>query len=421
MIRDTVLPSEVEKDTIYIGLQHIQEGSLILNGHGYADDVTSQKNHFQKGDILFGKLRPYFRKVIRAPFNGICSTDIWVVRPSSKNICLEFLYYLMASQEFIEFATLGSEGTRMPRAKWEHVSRFEIRLPNLAEQQAIAHFLCSLDDKIELNGRMNKTLEEMARVLFKSWFVDFDPVRAKIEGRWQPGQSLPGLPAEHYDLFPDRLCTSELGEIPQSWQVKEVGDLTTVVGGTTPSTKQPLFWVGGHHFWATPKDLSSLATPILLETNRKLTDDGLAKISSGLLPCGTVLMSSRAPIGYLAISEIPVAINQGFIAMLPHEGISNLFLMFWCDIQQPAIIAQANGSTFLEINKRNFRRINIVKPELSVIQAFDNTVRPLYERMKSNEMQNKILENLRDEMLPKLLSGKIRIPDWKSDDPRSDR
>ena len=353
--------------------------------------------------------------------NLVCGYHLAILRPLPHKVDGMFLFYALSILETQQQFWGRANGITRFGLRKNDIKNIEIILPSISEQKAIANVLTILDDKIELNRRMNKTLEEMARALFKSWFVDFDPVLAKMDGRWQPGQSLPGLPAELYNLFPDCLVSSELGEIPQSWRVKEIGDITTVVGGTTPSTKQPLFWVGGHHFWATPKDLSSLTTPILLETNRKLTDDGLAKISSGLLPCGTVLMSSRAPIGYLAINEIPTAINQGFIAMLPHEGISNLFLMFWCDIQQPAIIAQANGSTFLEINKRNFRRINIVKPELSVIQAFDNTVRPLYERMKSNEMQNKILGNLRDAMLPKLLSGKIRIPDWKSDDPRSDQ
>ena len=190
--------------------------------------------------------------------------------------------------------------------------------------------LGTLDDKIELNRRMNETLEAMARALFKSWFVDFEPVRAKMEGRWQRGESLPGLPAEHYDLFPDGLVASELGEVPEGWEVKGLGDVVDAVGGTTPSTKVAEYWEGGTHCWATPKDLSALSSPVLLDTKRKITDAGLKQIGSGLLPTGTLLLSSRAPIGYLAVSEEPVAINQGFIAMPPREGTSNLFMLHWC-------------------------------------------------------------------------------------------
>ena len=177
LVRETISPSDGE-DVPYIGLEHIGENTLSLLRHGTASDVTSMKACFHSGDILFGKLRPYFRKVVRAPFDGICSTDIWVVRAKEK-VDQGFLYYCMASQPFVDFATLGSEGTRMPRAKWEYVSRYEILLPPIPEQRAIAHVLGTLDEKIERNRRMNETLETMARALFKSWFIDFDPVHAK--------------------------------------------------------------------------------------------------------------------------------------------------------------------------------------------------------------------------------------------------
>ena len=214
--------------------------------------------------------------------------------------------------------------------------------------------LGTLDDKIELNRRMNETLEAMARALFKPWFVDFDPVRAKAWPEAEAGAGAegdPGLPQALADLFPDSFEDSELGEIPRGWEVKSIGDLANVVGGTTPSTKNSAYWDGGEHAWATPKDLSALSVPVLLDTERRITDAGLAKIGSGLLPKGTVLLSSRAPIRYLAVAEIPVAINQGFIAMTPKPGMSNLFLLLWASVAHEEIVSRANGSTFLEISK----------------------------------------------------------------------
>ncbi len=178
LVRDTILPDEMSNLT-YIGLEHIGENSLGLTGTGSAKDVKSTKFRFNKGDILFGKLRPYFRKIIRTRIDGICSTDIWVVRPAL-SIDPGYLFYLMASPDFVDCAVRGSEGTRMPRAKWEFVARQNFPVPPLPEQRAIAHILGTLDDKIELNRRTNETLEAMARALFKSWFVDFDPVRAKM-------------------------------------------------------------------------------------------------------------------------------------------------------------------------------------------------------------------------------------------------
>ena len=268
---------------------------------------------------------------------------------------------------------------------------------------------------------MNETLEAMARALFKSWFVDFDPVRAKhalskIEGAdgrpsTSSGQAFSGLPKPLADLFPDSFEDSELGEIPMGWEIKSIGDLADVVGGTTPSTKEHSYWEGGIHAWATPKDLSALSVPVLLETERRITNAGLSQIGSGLLPKGTVLLSSRAPIGYLAVTEIPVAINQGFIAMRPKAGTSNLFLLLWASVAHEEIVSRANGSTFLEISKTNFRPIPVVHPSADVIQEFVELARPLYEHIVECARESRTLTALRDTLLPKLISGELRIND----------
>lgn len=299
----------------------------------------------------------------------------------------------------------------MPRAQWDFLTRLSRPLPPLPEQRAIAHILGTLDDKIELDRRMNETLESIARAIFKSWFIDFDPVRAKMEGWWRRGESLPGLPAHLYDLFPDRLVASEVGEVPEGWEVGTIADLANVVGGSTPSTREPAYWEGGIHYWATPKDLSGLRVPVLLETERKITDAGLAQISSGLLPRGTVLLSSRAPIGYLAITEVPVAINQGFIAMKPKKGVSNLFLLLWAAFAHDEIVSRANGSTFQEISKASFREIPVALPPAAIMQAFDCQIRPFYERIVVNERESRTLAALRDALLPKLVSGELRVKD----------
>jgi len=283
-----------------------------------------------------------------------------------------FLYYWMQSFDFAQIR----EGSGQPYISDRTLKEQVLLIPPLPEQRAIAHILGTLDDKIELNRRMSQTLEAMARALFKSWFVDFDPVRWKMErkGAKAPSRtetktslasSRPGgfaLPPALAALFPDRLVDSELGPIPEGWKVKPIGDLAEVVGSSTPRTDRAEYWEGGTHHWVTPKDLSALSFPVLLDTERKITDAGLAQISSGLLPKGTVLLSSRAPIGYLAIAEVPVAVNQGFIAMKPRPGISNLFLLRWTSAAHEEILSHANGSTFLEISKSSFRPILLVAP-----------------------------------------------------------
>src|SRR5690554_7116104 len=235
----------------------------------------------------------------------------------------------------------------------------------------------------------------MARAIFKSWFVDFEPVKAKIAALEAGGSEEDALLAamqaisgkgeaeltrlqpeqpEQYaelrataELFPSAMQDSELGEIPEGWVVSQIGDEVTVVGGGTPSTKNPIFWEGGRISWTSPKDLSNLADKVLVETERKITEAGLAKISSGLLPINTVLMSSRAPVGYLAMAKIPVAVNQGYIAMKCEKVLSPEFVVQWCEAHMDEIKSRASGTTFAEISKKNFKIIPVVVPPESLM------------------------------------------------------
>lgn len=279
-----------------------------------------------------------------------------------------------------------------------------ITLPPPDEREAIAGVLRALDDKIDLNRRMNATLERLARALFRDWFVDFGPTRAKEAG--QPPYLAPAL----WSLFPARL--DENG-IPEGWEISTIGDEVRVQGGSTPSTKEPAFWDGGIH-WATPKDLSTLAAPVLLETARTITQAGLARITSGLLPEGTVLLSSRAPIGYLAIAEVPLAINQGFIAMVCEGRLSNAFVWLWTQENMAAIKANANGSTFQEISKRNFRPLPVIVPSADILRAFDAVVMPIHRQIVQNEQESRTLAGLRDLLLPRLMSGEVQVSQVES-------
>jgi type I restriction enzyme S subunit len=261
--------------------------------------------------------------------------------------------------------------------------------------------LQAIEDKIELNRQMNETLEASARALFRDWFVDFGPTKAKMAG------DAPYLAPELWSLFPDRL---DAHGVPLGWQTSTIGEEVTSVGGGTPSTKNEAFW-NGDIAWTTPKDLSGLQSPALLETARSITAAGLTKISSGLLPVGTVLLSSRAPVGYLAITQIPMAVNQGYIAMKCEGRVSNCFVYLWAKENRPLISQNANGSTFQEISKKNFRPLPILVPDAKTREAFDSLVKPLFDRIVANEKENRTLAQTRDLLLPKLMSGEIRVGD----------
>ena len=320
-----------------------------------------------------------------------------------------YFYYLASHNGRSAIRSIVEQGAGASGIRGSDLARLEVQWRPLPEQRAVAHVLGTLDDKIELNRRMSETLEAMARALFQSWFVDFEPVRAKMEGRWRPGESLPGLPAEHYHLFPDTLFPSALGDIPESWDVRTLGEVVEVVGGTTPSTKVPEYWKDGVHCWATPKDLSTLMTPVLLNTERRITDSGLHQIGSGLQPPGTFLMSSRAPIGYLAISEVPVAVNQGFIAIPPGIVLPNLYLLYWCQSNLGDIINYANGSTFLEISKSNFRQLPALVPSQEIMEVFLTGAKSLHDRIVASERESQSLAAKRDVLLPLLMSGEVRV------------
>ncbi|MCX5955833.1 MAG: restriction endonuclease subunit S [Cyanobacteria bacterium] len=335
----------------------------------------------------------------------VFNQDVKAITTCSGDLLGDYLYYLLkGNEEFllnsVEFTGIGAGKLETP-----FLQDLVFPLPTREEQTLITDFMIALDDKIELNRKTNETLEAMAKALFKSWFVDFDPVRAKAEGRPT------GLPAVISDLFPDSFEDSELGDIPSGWRVAPVGDVVECVGGSTPSTNEPKYWDGGEYFWATPKDLSSLSEPFLLDTAKKITADGVQRISSGILPVGTVLLSSRAPVGYVSAACVPVSINQGFIALKSNGLMSSAYLLNWCLSNVQQFKDRASGTTFAEISKAAFRPIPLLVPREEVAKSFSDKAHTLYERVVSNMRQSTLLASTRDALLPKLISGEIRIPD----------
>jgi type I restriction enzyme S subunit len=292
-----------------------------------------------------------------------------------------YIYYLLRS---IDFSHLNA-GSGVPTLNRNHLTGTLVWLPAEGEQRRIANVLGALDDKVDSNRRLASVLEANAAALYRARFVEF--------------------------LGESEFRETGNGRIPKDWVVAPVGEVLTVVGGATPSTKEPRYWHDGTHCWATPKDLAGADSRILLETKRHITDAGVGRISSGMLPRRTVLLSSRAPIGYTALSAVEVAVNQGFIAIPPVSGIPSEFVLCWVHENLDRIKAYAGGTTFAEISKRAFRPLPMLVPPAAALANFEETVRPMFDLLVGQEMETQTLLLLRDTLLPRLISGQIRVRD----------
>jgi len=317
-----------------------------------------------------------------APFDGVCSTDIWVVR-QKEGIDKRYLFYWMASCEFIEESTRASEGTRMPRAQWEFIGRIEKPLPPLKEQQAIACILGALDDKIELNRRMNRTLEEMARAIFKSWFVDFDPVRAKGAGQ-QPS----GLKPEIAALFPDSFEDSGLGEIPKGWEIKSVGDICKLAYGKALKADQrkpgqvPV--VGSNGQVGLHNEALVKGPGIVI--GRKGNPGIITWINSDFFPIDTTFY------------------------VVPHSGGYPLTCLFYA-LEKLNLANLGADSAVPGLNRNIAYRSEMVIPDHLILEVLDKYLLTIRNRQSIIDEESKTLATLRDTLLPKLISGELRVSD----------
>jgi len=326
-------------------------------------DYTNQ-NNYEGETVIVGRVGAYCGSVYYTNESIWVSDNALAAKPKNGNDT-KFLYY------FLQYLNLNSyaEGSTHPLVTQRLLNSIDVVIPPLDEQKRIAGVLSSLDDKIDLLNRENATLEALAETLFRHYFIE------------NPNPS---------------------------WKEGKLGDILSVKGGTTPSTNEPKYW-NGNIAWTSPRDVTTLNGMYLFKTERTITEEGLAKISSGLLPAGTLLMSSRAPVGVLAFAEIPVAINQGYIAIIDDKGYPKEFIYLWLKENMDAVHSYSNGSTFMEISKTAFKSLDITIPDKQTIIEFNEQFKPLFNKNKSNQQQIISLSAQRDTLLPRLMSGEMRI------------
>lgn len=324
-----------------------------------------------------------------------------IVRPDPARLDARFLrYYLVSPYVQAMLLSWADSGSTRKALTKQMIESFEVSAPvDVSEQRAIAHILGTLDDKIELNRRMNETLEEMARALFKSWFVDFEPVRAKMEGRWRRGESLPGMPAELYDLFPDGMVDSELGEIPAGWEVKGLRDCYNLTMGQSPpgSTYNdngeglPFFQGNADFGFRYPDKRRYCTAP----TRIARPDD--------------TLVSVRAPVGAINMAWEECCIGRG-VAALRHSSGSTSFTYYsvWA-LQEEILQYEHTGTVFGAITKKQFESLQVIEPPADLVGRFENQVQALDQRIRLCVSVSRTLTDQRDTLLPRLISGKLQV------------
>lgn len=357
----------------YLRITDIKDdGTINKTSLKSVDDINAKNYILHSNDIVFARTgasvgRSYFYEekdgvLIYAGFLIKFSIDSQKVNP-------KLLKYYTHSQPYYDWIQTVDNGATRGNINAQTYASMPILLPERMEQDKIVNILSSLDDKIDLLHRENETLEAMAETLFRKWFIE---------------------------------------DAKDEWEEGTLDDILSIKGGTTPSTKEPKYW-NGKIAWTSPRDVTSLNGIYLFDTDRKITEDGLKQISSGLLPAGTLLMSSRAPVGALAYAEIPLAINQGYIAIIDNKGYSKEFIYLWLKLNMDLVRSYSNGSTFMEISKSAFKALNIQIPPQKNVEDFSKIIKPLFNKIKLNEQQIINLGRIKNKILPKLMSNELKI------------
>ena len=298
----------------------------------------------------------------------------------------------------------GTSGRqRVPTDSLDHLT---VPVPPLPEQRAIAHILGTLDDKIELNRRMSETLEQMARALFQAWFVDFEPVRAKMEGRWRRGQSLPGLPAQLYDLFPARLVDSELGEIPEGWEVGTLADLSSLNPEVWTKQTRPseIDYV----------DLSNTKWGRIEGVTTYVASNAPSRAQRVLRPGDTIVGTVRPGNGsYALISEPRLTGSTGFAVLRPNKAAHAVFVYLAATAADniDTLAHLADGAAYPAVRPEVVATTPVVRPDDEVLGQFSRLAGPLLAKFAQGERESRTLAALRDALLPKLISGELRVKD----------
>jgi len=317
-----------------------------------------------------------------------------IIRADNNKILSEFLlYYLLSPQFNKELRTQKMAGTILESLHVKNIPKIRVLLPDIKEQYQIVKMLKPLFGKKELNDQINKTLEAIAQAIFKHWFIDFE---------------FPDENGGPYKSSGGEMVDSELGPIPKGWEIKKVGEILKTVLGGTPSKKKKIYWENGKIPWINSGKVNEYR---IIEPSEYITELGLEKSSTKLLPKRTTVIAiTGATLGKISLLEIDCCANQSIVGILENNIFKSEYIYFWMINIIDSLISWQTGGAQQHVNKDNINKINILIPNEKILQQYYTQVRPIFNKISNNCFENKNLQQLRDLILPKLMSGKIRVP-----------
>ena len=329
---------------------------------------------YRKGDVLVSNIRPYFKKIWKAKYDGGCSNDVLVFAANS-NTDKDFLYYILANDEFFAYSMATSKGTKMPRGDKTSIMQYEVPVMDIELQRRIASILKSIDEKIELNNAINNNLEQQAQAIFKAWFIDFEPF-----GR----------------------------ELPNDWKHTKLGTSCNCVLGGTPSRNKSEYW-NGTIPWINSGEVNKFR---IIKPSETITNLGLEKSATKLLPAKTtVLAITGATLGQVSLLEIDACANQSVVGIIPNDNLPYEYIYPLIKQNIAELISHQTGGAQQHINKQNVENLDIVIPPYTYLAKYQNTVCSIYEMIAKNCFENESLSSIRDNLLPKLMSGELDVSD----------
>jgi len=369
----------------YIDIASVDDGRVLEVQELALNNAPSRAQRVVRdNDILLSMVRPnlkHFAFIKKSKPNMVASTGFAVI--SAKKIDPRFLYYYLTTDKYTNYLTAIADAhtSTYPAFNPDVLENSEVPFPPDSEQCAIAKILSDLDEKIELNLQMNKTLESMGQALFKHWFVDFE--------------------------FPGSGKTRFIHDLPVGWRMSKVGaELLTILGGT-PSRTEPRYWIGGTIPWINSGKVNEFR---VIEPSEFITEEGLNNSATKIMPKKTTIIAiTGATLGQVSLLEISACANQSVIGVLESNNIPSEFIYFWIKENIGILISSQTGGAQQHINKDNVNELNLLCPSKEIINHYLSVSRPLFDQIKTNCFESTKLAMIRDSLLPKLMSGKIRM------------